>query len=202
MKKKGTKEFYLVLTVIDYIIATVFLVFMVILKLLTLPYSLLKDLLGVKLPIADGATEVKLINAIREWVTNHQSDIADATETFDEKESYFIKITPKHNNAATLNLEVGYPKYLRISIDNFGIEFDEDDVDDGAKLIEQILLSYENGKYYIKKWFYEKVVVDKCLVIEINENQKYTSATDEFKITRKIASKVKVKKYMPIAAAE
>jgi hypothetical protein len=201
MKKKATKESYIVLTVLDYAIAAVILVVMVILRLFALPFSLLKGLFTAQLPIEDGEIEVKLINAIRQWVANHQNDIADATETFGEKESYFIKITPKLNNAATLSLEVGYPKYLRVSIENFGIEFGEEQIDDGEKLIQHLLLSYENGEYYLKKWVYEGELIDKCLVILIKKKQ-YTSQTDELKLTRKWFSTVKIKKFMPIAAVE
>ncbi len=201
MTKKATKESYIVLTVLDYVIATVILVTMVIFRLLSLPFSLLKGLFTAELPIEDGIIEVKLINVIRQWVANHQNDIADATETFGENESYFIKITPKHNNAAALSLEVGYPKYLRVSIENFGIEFDDADVDDGEKLIQHLLLSYENGEYFLKKWVYEGELIDKCLIIVIKKKQ-YTSQTDELKLTRKWFATVKIKKFMPIAAVE
>jgi|GEM_PF-4125216 hypothetical protein len=202
MSKKSTKQLYLALTVLDYIIATLFLFSMVILKLLMIPLSMIKRVMSAELPISDTRMEVKLINMIRNWVANHQSDIADVVETFGEKESYFIKITPEHNNAATLAIEVGFPQYLRVSIENFGIEFDEDEVDNGEKLIKDLLLSYENGEYYLKKWVYEGVVIDKCLVICVNKNKQYTSATDEFKIIRKLLAKVKMKNFMPIAASE
>lgn len=197
--KKATKESYMMLTILDYMVAAVILVVMMIFRLFALPFSLLKGFFTTKLAIEDGESEVILINAIREWVANHQSDIADVTETFGNNESYFVKITPKHNNAATLSLEVGYPKYLRVSIENFGIEFEEDDINDGKKLIQNLLLSYENGHYFLKKWLYEGNVIDKCLIIVVKKKQ-YASQTDDLKLTRKWFSKVKIKKFMPIAA--
>lgn len=200
MKKGKADQLYLLLTMLDYVIACSYLVILVIFKLFALPFGLLKSLMSVGINTDNNKTEINMINAIREWVTNHHHDIVDAAETFGDEESYFIKITPKLSNAATLQIEVGYPKYLRISIDNLGIEFDEKDIDDGTKLLQKILQSYENGKYCIKKWVYQDMSVDQCLIINFNKNQQYQSKTDEFKILRKLFAKTKFKKFAAIAS--
>lgn len=200
MRKGSIERLYLFLTMLDYGIACTYVVILVLFKLLALPFGLIRSLMSVSIESENNSTEVNMINAIREWVANHQNDIVDAAETFGNKESYFVKITPKLSKAATLHIEVGYPKYLRVSVDNMGIEFDEDVINDGTKLLQEILLSYENGNYYIKKWVYQKVLVDQCFIINIDNNQKFQSKTDEFKILRKMFSKVKVKKFAAIAS--
>lgn len=202
MKQASTKWLYIVLSMLDYTIAFVFLVLMVILKLFALPYGMLKAVMTVEIANDDNSVEVKMITILREWVANHQSDLADANETFGDKENYFMKIIPKHNNAATFNVEVGFPKYLRVSIDNYGIEFNDDELDDGEKLMKQLLLSYENGKYLIKKWFYKGTVIDSCFIMELENKKQYRSKTDEFKMLRKLFAKVKIKRFLPIAALE
>lgn len=199
MKKESIEKLYFFLTMLDYGIACSYLVILVIFKLLTLPLNLLKSLMSVGIESEDNKTEVNMINTIREWVVNHQNDIADATETFGKEESYFIKITPKLASAATLQIEIGYPKYLRVSVNNLGIEFSDNDIEDGIILLQKILLSYENGQYYMKKWLYHDVLVDQCLVFNIDKNKVRQSKTDEFKILRKMFSNVKRKKFLPIA---
>lgn len=202
MKQTSSRWLYIVLLILDYTIAFVFLMFMVILKLFALPYGMLRAVMTVEIATEDNSSEVKMITILRQWVGNHQTDLADASESFGDKESYYMKIVPKHNNAATLNVEVGFPKYLRVSIDNYGIEFDDDELGDSENLMKQLLLSYENGKYLIKKWLYKGAVIDSCLIMQLENKKQFSSKTDEFKILRKLFAKVKIKRFLPIAALE
>ncbi|MGE3320616.1 MAG: hypothetical protein AB7I18_15125 [Candidatus Berkiella sp.] len=202
MKQASNKWLYIVLSILDYIIAFVFLILMVIFRLFALPYGLLKSVMTVEIANDENSSEVKMITILREWVGNHQNDLADASETFGDKENYFIKIVPKHNNAATLNIEIGFPRYLRVSIDNFGIEFSDDELDASEELMNKLLLSYENGKYLIKKWFYNGAVIDSCFIMELEDKKQYSSKTDGFKLLRKLFAKVKIKRFLPIAAIE
>lgn len=199
----STKTMYFIVTFLDYVVVSCFLLMVVLFRLLMVPVQIVKTFMNVEITEqGDEAQEVKMINAIRQWVANHENDIADATESFGAQESYFAKITPKNNDAATLTIEIGYPKYLRVSIENFGIEFDEDELDQGENLLNDILLSYENGKYYLKKWLFEGVVVDKALIIELENGKRYSSKTDEFKVLRKWLAKVKQKRFSAIASLE
>ncbi len=199
----SARTMYLILTALDYVVVSCFLLIMVMFRLLTVPLQIIRTFMNVEITEqSDEAQEVKMINAIRQWVANHENDIADATESFGAQESYFAKITPKNNGAATLTIEVGYPKYLRVSIENFGIEFGEDELDQGENLLNDILLSYENGKYYLKKWLFEGVIVDKALIIELENGKRYSSKADEFKVLRKWLAKVKQKRFSAIASLE
>lgn len=199
----SAKTMYLILTVLDYLVVSCFLLIVVMFRLLTVPLQIIRTFMNVEIAAqSDEAQEVKMINAIREWFANHENDIADATESFGAQESYFARITPKNDAAATLTIEIGYPKYLRVSIENFGIEFGEDELDQGEILLNDILLSYENGKYYLKKWVFEGVVVDKVLIIELESGERYSSKSDEFKMLRKWLAKVKQKRFSAIAALE
>jgi hypothetical protein len=200
--KQGSfaKWMYTLLTALDYGVAVLVLLISMLLKLLAIPLNLFKLFRGIEITQKSDPTEVNLINMAREWVSNHQNDIAEATESFDTKDSYFAKIVPKNEEAATLNIEIGYPKYLRISIENFGIEFNEDVLDDSGKIFQEILWAYENGDYYIKNWDFKGHMIDKTLVMRGSQGAQYSSKSDELKLLRKLFAKVKLKKFQPIAA--
>ncbi|HRE31415.1 MAG TPA: hypothetical protein PLD88_05510 [Candidatus Berkiella sp.] len=199
----SAKWTYTTLAVLDYVLVSCFLIIVVIFKLLSLPFQMLRMFMNVRFASQDNeAMEVKLINLIRGWVVNHENDLVDATESFGKQESYFAKISPKNEEAATLDIEIGYPRYLRVSMNNYGIEFDEDEIDQGEQILHDILLSYENGKYYLKKWYYKGQMVEKCLVIELENGKRYVSKVDEFKLLRKVVAKEKIKKFLPIASLE
>ncbi len=191
---------YFFLAVIDYFLIAGIVIFTLV---FSVPFMVLKSMFS----FTQREEAIKVIpnaafyNLIQTWINNHGDKIKQLDETEDEKGNPSIIIIPKNPRSASITFDIGSKVNLKVMISKYIMSFDQKDPDEediDLEILQKLLTAYTLGKYYVKEWYLNDILIEGKLYFELNDGTVISSTTDGTNILRLKFAKEKTINFQPL----